>query len=242
MESFKSYFYFTKSERMGILTLIFFIVLSMAAPSVSRLLLAGESGFNEEISPEVQDFINSLSDTNMQKDQTYVSQENENSYPAVIRNLDTKVSNYRENQHFQNMNKQVSTQVQVELNTVDSIGFIRLNGIGPAFAHRILKYRSRLGGFVSVEQLLEVYGFNQERLDAIRKNLSIDASVIHKINLNQASFKEIMRHPYSSYEVAKSVCNFRTSYGKIEKTEDLRKARVINDSTYFKLLPYLSVE
>lgn len=227
---------------MGILTLIFFIVLSMAAPSVSRLLLAGEPGFNEEISPEIQDFINSLSDTNMQNDQTYVSQENENPYPAVIRDLKTYDSKNTHNQHVQDWSKQGSAQVHVELNTVDSIGFVRLNGIGPAFAHRILKYRSRLGGFFSVDQLLEVYGFNQERLDAIRKNLSIDASLIRKINLNQASFKDIMRHPYSSFEVAKSVCNFRTSYGKIEKAEDLRKARVINDSTYFKLLPYLSVE
>jgi len=242
MESLKSYFYFTKSERFGILTLIFFIVLSMSAPSVSRLLLAGEPGFSEDLSPEIQDFINSLSDTNMKNDQIYGNRDSVYPYSATLQEFRGKNSQYPENQNIQNWNKQASTQQHVELNSVDSASFIKLNGIGPAFAHRILKYRERLGGFVSVNQLLEVYGFTPERLEGIRKNVSVNTSGIRKINLNQATFKEIMRHPYSSFEVAKSVCNFRTSYGKIEKAEDLRKAGVINDSTYFKMLPYFSVE
>ena len=48
--------------------------------------------------------------------------------------------------------------VVVEINTADSAELMRLNGIGASFSRRIVKYRNLLGGFISKEQLLEVYG------------------------------------------------------------------------------------
>jgi competence protein ComEA len=43
-----------------------------------------------------------------------------------------------------------------------------LDGIGPTLAARIVTWRTRNGGFASVEQLLDVPGIGQARLDALR--------------------------------------------------------------------------
>lgn len=239
MESIKSYFYFTKGERLGILVLLFFIVLSMAAPRLTRILFAVEPQGVEDLSPEIQSFINQLSDTM----NTYESEQPDSGrYAAKIRPYAPFSSGQEGGSYAKTAGSLHSSAISCDLNTADSLTLLRLPGIGPAFAHRILRYRARLGGFIKVEQLMEVYGFTAEKLEGIRKNIRVNPGNIRGVNVNTASFKEIMKHPYSSYEVAKAICNFRTGYGRIERTEDIQKAGIIADSTYFKLFPYLRVE
>ena len=62
----------------------------------------------------------------------------------------------------QHVDKGTAAIAYVELNSADSLELLGLKGIGPVFASRILKYRNLLGGFYSVSQLLEVYGFPEE--------------------------------------------------------------------------------
>lgn len=45
----------------------------------------------------------------------------------------------------------------------------RLDGIGPALARRILEYREAHGGFRSVDELGEVDGIGEKRLEALRQ-------------------------------------------------------------------------
>jgi competence protein ComEA len=56
--------------------------------------------------------------------------------------------------------------VSLSAATVDQLD--ALDGIGPALAARIVAWRAQHGGFASVEQLLDVPGIGQARLDAIR--------------------------------------------------------------------------
>jgi len=42
----------------------------------------------------------------------------------------------------------------IDLNGVDSATLVRLRGIGPTLAHKIIDRRAALGGFVQHEQLL----------------------------------------------------------------------------------------
>lgn len=58
--------------------------------------------------------------------------------------------------------------VSLDLNAVDSLTLLRVPGIGPAFAHRILSLRSRLGGYYTVLQLQEVYGMDADRFVQLR--------------------------------------------------------------------------
>ena len=129
----------------------------------------------------------------------------------------------------------------MNLNKIDSSDLLKVTGIGPSYAHRILKYRERLGGFVRIDQLKEIYGMTIEKYDQIKPQFIIELSDIKKVDLNNASFKDLMRHPYSSYELAKAICRFRTKYGKIDNVDDILKAGVIADTSFRKLQPYLAV-
>lgn len=56
----------------------------------------------------------------------------------------------------------------VHLNTATEADLIQLPGIGPVLAKRILEYRRQVGGFKSVEQLLEVKGIGPKKLERLR--------------------------------------------------------------------------
>ncbi len=98
---------------------------------------------------------------------------------------------------------------KLEVNAADSAAWCALPGIGPAFAKRILKYRSMLGGFARIEQLKEVYGLDEERYQKIAAYLTVNADSIRKIMVNTADFKILARHPYIGYELTKLICNAR---------------------------------
>jgi competence protein ComEA len=168
-----------------------------------------------------------ISDNFYSKLEPYIIIENKNS----AANLN---SNKSESNVTASANK---NQTKVELNTADSLALLDINGIGPAFAKRILKYRSLLGGFVSVEQLKEVYGFTDEMFEKIKPNVTANAELIKKINLNKDDFKTVNKHPYLSYELTKTLFDWRR---KTVITATNLKDIINDDQAYNKLMPYIS--
>ncbi len=83
-----------------------------------------------------------------------------------------------------------------EINSCDSASFEALPGIGPVLSARIVKYRKLIGGFVSVDQLREVYGLPEETFNLVSSGLTVDTLAIKKIKVNKAEFSELIRHPY----------------------------------------------
>lgn len=125
----------------------------------------------------------------------------------------------------------------IELNSADSASLTELNGIGPSFARRIIKYRELLGGYANKEQLREVYGLNEELFEKIKGNVSVNASLIKKTNLNESDFKTINKHPYLSYEITRSIVNQRKN---VSITPEVLKEILQDNETFEKLKFYIA--
>ncbi len=129
----------------------------------------------------------------------------------------------------------------LELNSADSAQLTELKGIGPFYAKAIIKYRNQLGGFASVEQLLEVWKFDQEKYELVKEQVTLDPSKIKKININTCTAKEL-KHPYLNWKIVNAVINFRSKHGSFHTLEEIKQTAVIDEKIFLKLLPYLSVE
>ncbi|MCZ4693970.1 helix-hairpin-helix domain-containing protein [Ancylomarina euxinus] len=130
----------------------------------------------------------------------------------------------------------------IDLNRADSIQLLRLPGIGPYLSRRIINYRDKLGGFYSMNQLVDVYGLKKSRVDSICSSLKIDLSHLRCINVNVASIEELSIHPYISYREASDILRLRKRKGRILDLESLRKKKIFQDSTFNRVKPYLSLE
>jgi DNA uptake protein and related DNA-binding proteins len=63
---------------------------------------------------------------------------------------------------------------KINLNTADSITLVRLPGIGPRLAHRILERRREKGAYTDVSQLREVYHFSDSTFNTLKRKLIIE--------------------------------------------------------------------
>ncbi|MDF7640900.1 helix-hairpin-helix domain-containing protein [Bifidobacterium sp. ESL0784] len=61
----------------------------------------------------------------------------------------------------------------VNLNTADSTQLQQIKGVGPVMAQKIIDYRSSIGHFTSVDQLLKVSGIGQKTLEKIRDQVTV---------------------------------------------------------------------
>lgn len=129
---------------------------------------------------------------------------------------------------------------QIYINSVDTITLKQIPGIGSALAKRIVNYRDKIGGFYDISQLSEVFGLPDSTFEKMKPWVIIDEPV-KRININSERFKEI-RHPYLSYKLADVIYNYRIQHGDFKKVEDIKKIYILNNETFNKIAPYLTVE
>jgi competence ComEA-like helix-hairpin-helix protein len=131
---------------------------------------------------------------------------------------------------------------KLNLNNVDSIQLQKIPGIGQKTASRIVRYREKLGGFVHIHQLKEVYAIDSNRFLQIEPYLFVDKTNIKKLNINKLDIKALIKHPYIDYYLAKSIVDYRQKHGKYTVVEDVKKSVHFYDELYQKIVPYLEVE
>jgi competence protein ComEA len=135
-----------------------------------------------------------------------------------------------------------SKAIIVALNSADTLELQQVKGIGPAFARRIVKYRERLGGFYTPEQLKEVFGMDSLRYLEIKDQLSLDSRQLHPIFINRAGFEELRANPYLSYKQINAILQYRKQHGNYGNIADLKKVAILPAATVEKLAPYISFE
>jgi DNA uptake protein ComE-like DNA-binding protein len=127
----------------------------------------------------------------------------------------------------------------INLNDADSISLIALKGIGPKLAGRIIKFRDRLGGFHSKDQLREVYGLQDSTLQLILPQLDLSGVEIKRININEADVATLGQHPYIGRNFAKVIVSYRDQHGGFSSADDLLKIDIVTPEFVSRLSHYL---
>lgn len=133
--------------------------------------------------------------------------------------------------------------VVFDLNLADTSQLQSLHGIGSKLANRIIAYRQRLGGFVSQDQLTEVYGLDSTVIGLLKKASFIDPGFRPaRLNINGATEQEMAQHPYIRYKLAKIIAAYRFQHGTFKEIDDLLSIEKMDPSIVNKIRPYVKVE
>ncbi|MCK6648271.1 MAG: helix-hairpin-helix domain-containing protein [Bacteroidia bacterium] len=134
-----------------------------------------------------------------------------------------------------------SSKRLIDLNTADSALLTSIKGVGPFYAKNIIKHRNALGGFVSKEQLMEIWKLDEEKYITIEPYVFVDLSKVKKININTCEAKDL-KLPYINWNMANAIVNYRKHHGKYKTLEEIKQTDLVDEKTYRKIVPYLVVE
>ncbi len=123
----------------------------------------------------------------------------------------------------------------IEINGADTTLLMKIPGIGSYYASRIVRYRERLGGFASAQQLEEIDGLPESAIAYIK----IDYQQIHKMNLNKLTLNQLKKHPYLNFYQAKEICDYRRLKGPLHSIEDLKLLKDFPPDEIDRLKPYI---
>jgi len=113
-----------------------------------------------------------------------------------------------------------------------------LFGIGPYYADKIMGYREKLGGFVSVDQLKETNGLPDSILQSILPALRT-SEIFRKIKINKTSTKEMAMHPYITWKQANAIQKYRNQHGPFNTISDLENMLALNPEFISRIFPYI---
>ena len=135
-----------------------------------------------------------------------------------------------------------ATQLQdslLEINSADSAALVAINGIGAKSASEIIRYRTLLGGYHSVEQISELKVITEENFAKILQQICCDSCKISKIDINFAGPKELERHPYVSARALRRIVKQRQLKGGWTRIEEMIDDDILSEDEAERLAPYL---
>ncbi len=244
----KDYLYFSPAEKIAVLILVVIIILSfglnvllsrrsrdpISIPQNDSLIAAfdrlQESLQDKKVESKSYGY-NATAKSNKNSSRDNVNKSNERH--------DTK--SYTEKPQYIKQEK-FTAPASISLNETDTAEWKKVPGIGSAYSARIVKYRDMLGGYISINQLKEVYGFSDELFEAIAPFIREEdfgtASCV-KININQLEFKEILAHPYINFEQTKAIVNLRKRIGPIPSINQLAMLDEFTSKDIERITPYI---
>jgi competence ComEA-like helix-hairpin-helix protein len=152
-------------------------------------------------------------------------------YPERIQNTPNQES-------FKKQAKQINL---INLNTADTTEFMKIYGIGAFYAKQIIRYREKLGGYLTKEQLFEVWKMTPEAYEKIKDHVFISEKDVKRININSVTIEELKVHPYLKWNQANSIVKMRIQRNGFKNIEEIKESVLIDSETYEKLFPYLSL-
>jgi len=190
--------------------------LGMSSEEIDRMI---EFRAQDQWVNSVEEFqnITQVSDSLLSEIKTYFK------FPEFAKNKSSK----------SNSSKPKTNLPKKDINQATFEELVEIKGIGEAFGKRIIHQRNRLGGYLSLVQLKDVWGLNYEaRQELSKRYFANPPEEFVKLDLNMVSVIELSELPYFNYELAREVINFRQLNEGISTFDDLAK---IQDFPYHKI-------
>lgn len=192
--------------------------LGMSVAEIDRLLEFRKTGKFVNSAKEFQD-ITKVSNSLLAKISPYFK------FPDWINNK-KQFLNSKTNKEFVSFEKKPIKIVLQDLNTATKEDLIKIYGIGEGISERILKFKESLGGFVSMDQMNDVWGLSPEVIAELNKHFKIsNLPSVTKIDINNASTKELSKFPYFKFSLSREIVTYRSMNGQIKEIEDLTKIK-----------------
>lgn len=190
--------------------------LGMSVPEIDRLLAFRKQ--NKYVnSPEEFQAVTKVSDSLLNAISPYFK------FPEWVKNK----KEFKEYKKFSSTPfVQKEKLVIIDINKATQEDLIKIYGIGEAISLRILKFKESLGGFVSMEQMNDVWGLSPEVVGNLNSHFKVlTVPNVKKIDINNASIKELSQFPYFNYQLAKQIVTFRSMNGDFKNIDDLTKIK-----------------
>ncbi len=125
----------------------------------------------------------------------------------------------------------------IEINAADTTLLKRIPGIGSTIARMITDYRSRLGGYYSIQQLRDI-NIDADRLQTW---LYADSTMIAKIPVG-SSVSRLRRHPYISFYQARAIKEYRDSHGQLSSLRPLKLYEEFTEEDLNRISRYIEFD
>lgn len=168
-----------------------------------------------------------------------------------IEDARTTYYNSNNNYKYKSSRSKEERNFKIEINSATKEEFEKLYGIGNVFADRIIKYRTKIGGFSSIEQIKEVYGIHDTVFQKFKHNLSIipiknngitATSKQKKIEINAATMEDLLQLKGIGNVYAKRIFEFREKLGGFYALEQIKDVYGIHDSVYQKFINQIYIQ
>ncbi len=158
-------------------------------------------------------------------------------FPEWIENKNSKSKSVRKK------NVAKSYDQKQDLNTVTAEELEEKVNIPNFIAQRIIKYRDKIGGFVSDVQLDDITGlYDNQRKKMLSLFTVKTPSKIKKVNINKASVKELIEVPYFDFETALEIREFIEKKGPVKEFNELGKIKGFSLEKIDRIALYLTLK
>ena len=208
--------------------------LGMNVDEIDRLLAHREQKLYVNSAKEFQT-ITKISDSLLQKISPFFK------FPDWVQ----KKNNNKNNQqrYIPNSRINVSEITTVDINKATLKDFTAIEGVDEYISERIIKYRSKLQGFSFKEQLFEVWGLDELMANKILSTFSIkNKPIIKKVNINTASFKEVLSNPYIDYELCIQIFDYKDEVAELQSISEIKNIEGFPIKKYNRIVLYLLAE
>jgi competence protein ComEA len=123
----------------------------------------------------------------------------------------------------------------IDVNNATAAEWETLPGIGKVLANRLIRYREKLGGFTSLEQVKKTYGISDSVFTLIQPLLRLQPEMVsgnRSLDLNTATVSQLTAVAGIPEAIAKAIVVYRKEYGPFQQITDLKKLVLISDTLF----------